>query len=225
MTTYDDRNGDTQVQRTVPTQRTDLAGRADQVERAEPAYGFEPPVASNDYPPEVLQRQRFGGANWGAGFFGWLVVVAMTTLLTAATAAGVVALGLAPQPVDGDAANAPAPLAAAAVGLVIVLLSYFSGGYVAGRMSRFDGGRQGLVVWLVGLLVTGVAAGLALVLGPQVDVPDRLDLPAAGLYDVPTGLTALAVAVVVLLLGLLAAVVGGKVGCRYHRKVDDAAYV
>lgn len=193
-------------------------------ERIEQPYGFEPPVAANEYPAEELQRQRYGGANWGAGFFGWLVVVAMAVLLAAGAAAGALALGL--EPPSGDTAAGSTPLlVAAAVALLVVWLAYFCGGYVAGRMSRFDGGRQGLAVWVVGLLLSGAAAGLALVLGPQVDVPDRLDLPAAGLTGVPTGLTALVAAVVVLLLGLLAAVVGGKAGCRYHRKVDDAAYV
>ncbi len=193
-------------------------------ERIEQPYGFEPPIAANEYPAEELQRQRFGGANWGAGFFGWLVVMAMTTLLLAAAAATAFALGLEPPSGDTGAGSTPL-LVAAAVALLVVWLAYFSGGYVAGRMSRFDGGRQGLAVWVVGLLLTGAAAGLALVLGPQVDVPDRLDLPTVGLYGVPTGLTALVAAVVALLVGLLAAVVGGKVGCRYHRKVDDAAYV
>jgi hypothetical protein len=193
-------------------------------ERVEQPYGFEPPVAANEYPAEELQRQRYGGANWGAGFFGWLVVLAMTLLLAAAAAATAVALGL--EPPSGDTAVGSTPLlTAAAVALLVVWVAWFSGGYVAGRMSRFDGGRQGLAVWVVGLLLTGGVAGLALVLGPQVDVPDRLDLPAAGLTGVPTGLTALAGAAIVLVVGLLAAVVGGKVGCRYHRKVDDAAYV
>lgn len=193
-------------------------------ERIEQPYGFEPPVAANEYPAEELQRQRYGGANWGAGFFGWLVVVAMAVLLAAGAATGALALGL--EPPSGDTAAGSTPLlVAAAVALLVVWLAYFCGGYVAGRMSRFDGGRQGLAVWVVGLLLSGAAAGLALVLGPQVDVPDRLDLPAAGLTGVPTGLTALVAAVVVLLLGLLGAVVGGKAGCRYHRKVDDAAYV
>ena len=150
----------------------------------------------------------------------------MPTPLDAAAARVEAAFALGLEPPSGDMGAGSTPLlVAAAVALLVVWLAYFSGGYVAGRMSRFDGGRQGLAVWVVGLLLTGAAAGLALVLGPQVDVPDRLDLPAAGLYGVPTGLTALVAAVVALLVGLLAAVVGGKVGCRYHRKVDDAAYV
>ena len=37
-------------------------------------------------------------------------------------------------------------------------VAYFAGGYVAGRMSRFDGARQGLGTWLLGLVVTVVLA-------------------------------------------------------------------
>jgi hypothetical protein len=226
MTTYDDRNSpgyaedDTQVQRTLPTQRTEHA------ERAEPTYGFEPPVASDDYPAEALQRKRFGGANWGAGFFGWLVVVAMTALLAAGTAAAVLGLGTTGGTAPTDLDSTPnGNIAAAAVGLAVVMLSYFCGGYVAGRMSRFDGGRQGLAVWLVGLLLTGAAVGLGLLFGPQVTVPDQADLPAPELATSATGITVLAAVAVALVCGLVAAVLGGKVGCRYHRKVDDAAYV
>jgi hypothetical protein len=229
MTTYDDRNGpvyaedDTQVQRTLPTQRTDYAEPS---HSAEATYGFEPPVASDDYPAEALQRKRFGGANWGAGFFGWLVAVAMTTLLAAVAAAVVLGLGTTGEAVPADLESTPnGGVAAAAVGLAIVMLAYFCGGYVAGRMSRFDGGRQGLAVWLVGLLLTGAAVGLGLVFGPQVTLPDQVDLPAPELAASATGITVLVAVAVTLVCGLVAAVLGGKVGCRYHRKVDDAAYV
>ncbi len=229
MTTYDDRNGpvyaedDTQVQRTLPTQRSE---HEEPSQSAEATYGFEPPVASDDYPAEALQRKRFGGANWGAGFFGWLVAVAMTTLLAAVAAAAVLGLGTTGEAVPADLESTPnGGVAAAAVGLAIVMLAYFCGGYVAGRMSRFDGGRQGLAVWLVGLLLTGAAVGLGLVFGPQVTLPDQVDLPAPELAASATGITVLAAVAVALVCGLVAAVLGGKVGCRYHRKVDDAAYV
>jgi hypothetical protein len=225
MTTYDDRNGpayaedDTQVHRTLPTQRTEP-------QSAETTYGFEPPVASDDYPAEALQRRRFGGANWGAGFFGWLVVLAMTTLLAAVAATAVLGLGTTGEVVPTDLeGTSNGDTAAAAVGLAIVMLAYFCGGYVAGRMSRFDGGRQGLAVWLVGLLLTGAAVGLGLVFGPEVTLPDQADLPAPELTTSAPGITVLAAVAVALVCALVAAVLGGKVGCRYHRKVDDAAYV
>jgi hypothetical protein len=195
-------------------------------ERIEQPYGFEPPVASNEYPAEVLQRQRFGGPNWGAGFFGWIVVAAVGILLSAAVAAAVVALGATDRVLSTDAARpTDAGIGAAAVLLGIVLLSYFSGGYVAGRMSRFDGGKQGVAVWVIGLLLAGAGVGLGLPLGPQSGLSEQLDLPSAELAATTSGVTALAAAGVALVGGLLAAVLGGKLGCRYHRKVDDAAYV
>ena len=45
---------------------------------------------------DVLRRQReeFGGFQWGADAFGWLVSVGMATLLTALLAAAGAAVGL-----------------------------------------------------------------------------------------------------------------------------------
>ncbi len=212
MTTYRDQHETVQVE--------------EETERVEQPYGFEPPVASNEYPAEVLQRQRFGGPNWGAGFFGWIVVAAVGILLSAAVAAAVVTLGAGDDVLATDAGRpTDAGIGAAAVLLGIVLLSYFSGGYVAGRMSRFDGGKQGVVVWVIGLLLAGAGVGLGLLFGPQSGLSQQLDLPSAELATTTSGVTALAAAGVALVGGLLAAVLGGKLGCRYHRKVDDAAYV
>ena len=40
------------------------------------------------------QRDEFGGLNWGAAFFGWLVAVGVATLLTAILSAAGAAIGL-----------------------------------------------------------------------------------------------------------------------------------
>ena len=61
--------------------------------------------------------------------------------------------------------------------LAILLIAYYSGGYVAGRMSRFDGARQGLMVWVIGLLVTLLAAALGWIAGDQYNLLDRVDVP------------------------------------------------
>ena len=45
--------------------------------------------------------------------------------------------------------------------LVILFVSYYSGGYVAGRMARFHGARQGIAVW--GWAVV-IAMGLTVVM-------------------------------------------------------------
>jgi len=46
----------------------------------------------------------------------------------------------------------------AVVLLVILALAYLAGGYVAGRLARFDGLRNGVLAWIVGVIVTIVAA-------------------------------------------------------------------
>src|SRR5207342_860977 len=68
-------------------------------------------------------------------------------------------------------------LVIALVLLAVLLVAYYAGGYVAGRMSRFDGARQGVAVWSVGLLVTIVAAALGWVAGDQYNLLDRVNLP------------------------------------------------
>ncbi len=171
-------------------------------------------------------RDRFGGANIGAAFFGWMVAVGMTVLLTGILAAVATAVGYAGTFTTSDATSnaATVGLGAAIALLVVLLVAYYCGGYVAGRMSRFDGGRQGLLVWVIALLVTVAAGVLAAVAGDQYNVLDRVDVPRIGLPSASDVTTAgIVVGLAVLLGTLLAAMAGGKVGQRYHRRVDRAA--
>ena len=171
------------------------------------------------------QRDEFGGINWGASFFGWLVAVGVAALLTALLAATGAAIGLTSTSESEATANAEEIGVGGGIALVIVLmLAYYAGGYVAGRMSRFDGGRQGLGTWLIGLLVTIALAIAAIVLGDEYNVLEQLNLPS-----LPVGEQSLAtggiIALVAIVLGtLLAAIFGGKVGERYHKRVDRAGF-
>jgi hypothetical protein len=87
-------------------------------------------------------------------------------------------------------------------------------------MSRFDGPRQGLAVWLIGLLVTLVLAAAGAVLGAQYNVLQQLNLPRIPVSEgaLTTG-GAIALAAIVVAT-VLAAVTGGKAGTHFHRKVD-----
>jgi hypothetical protein len=172
------------------------------------------------------QREEFGGINWGAAFFGWLVAVGLGALLVGLLAAGGAAVGLTALS-DVDAAGDATEIGlGGAIGLLIALaVAYFAGGYVAGRMSRFDGARQGLGTWLLGLVMTVLLAIVGVVLGSEYNVLERLDLPAVPVGDseLATG-GALALAIIVA-GSLIAAVAGGKAGERYHRRVDRAGFV
>jgi len=105
---------------------------------------------------------------------------------------------------------------------VVLMLAYFTGGYNAGRLSRFDGGRQGFGVWIVGLLITVALAIAGVVLGSEYNVLQRLDLPRIPIDEGSLATGGLITLVVIVLGTLLAAILGGKAGERYHRKVDRA---
>ncbi|NEM05537.1 hypothetical protein [Geodermatophilus normandii] len=175
----------------------------------------------------AAQRDRFGGIKWGAAFFGWLSANGLAVILVALVSAAGVGLGLA-QGVDtvGEATDQAAGigLGGAIAVLVVLFLAYLAGGYVAGRMARFDGIRQGLAVWLVGLLVVVLLAVAGAVLGSQYNVLRQLDLPRIPI-DEGTATTAGIITLGAILVATLAgALLGGKLGTRYHRRVDRAGF-
>ncbi|WP_205473964.1 hypothetical protein [Nocardioides sp. SYSU D00038] len=174
---------------------------------------------------EAHARDKFGGVNIGAVFFGWLVAVALAILLTSIVGAVAAAVGSNAEISQSDAERQAGTIGvtAAAVLLAVLVIGYYAGGYVAGRMSRFDGARQGLGVWLLGLVVTLVALALGAVFGTQYNILDRVDLPRIPISTDELGWGGLITGVAVLLLTLLAAVLGGSVGHRYHNRVDHAA--
>ena len=96
--------------------------------------------------------------------------------------------------------------------LAIALIAYFAGGYVAGRMSRFDGGRQGLGVWIWSIVAVVVLAIIGAIAGSEYNLLGSIDLPRIPIDE--GDLTAGGVIALVLILGgtLLAAIAGGKAG-------------
>jgi amino acid transporter len=174
---------------------------------------------------EADAHDRFGGTNFGAAFFGWLVAIAMTVLLTGVVGAIAAAAGSSVQVSQTDAEREAGTigLVAAVVLAVVLLVAYYTGGYVAGRMSRFDGARQGLAVWLIGLVVTAIAVGLGLLFGAQYNVLDRVSLPQIPIPTDQLNVAGIVTALVIVVGTALAAVAGGKVGNRYHTKVDRVA--
>lgn len=177
--------------------------------------------------PEVYARQReeFGGFSGGSVFFGWLVAIGLAVLLTAILTSAGAAIGIT-ELNDGELSdNAETISLVGAILLFAVLfLSYYAGGYVAGRLARFDGSRQGFGVWILGVLVTIAFAALAALAGSEWNVFEQLDLPRIPV-DEGTLTTGGAITLAAIVIGtLLAAIAGGKVGERFHRKVDRVAF-
>ncbi len=177
------------------------------------------------------EKERFGGIKVGSAFFGWLTATGMAVLLTALVAAAGTAVGLATNTDVNEAVNQAAQnqgtvgLVGIIVLLVILLLSYYCGGYVAGRMARFNGIKQGLMVWIWALIAAVLISILGLLFGQQFNVLANLNsFPRIPINEGELTTTSIIAAVVVALVALVGAVLGGLAGMRFHRKVDRAGF-
>lgn len=173
--------------------------------------------------PPVGVRERFGGSKLGAAFFGWLVAIGMTVLLTGVVALVVAALGRNIDSVPFVADAATIGLAGMGAAAVVLAVAYFFGGYVAGRLARFDGARNGLLAWLLGLIVAVLATVAAAVVGASTGLAAIIHLPT-----IPVDVSALTVSGAIVLaltviVTALTAALGGRLGERFHRRVDRAA--
>jgi hypothetical protein len=190
-----------------------------------------PPGESTTVRQEVVakEKEQFGGVKIGSAFFGWLTATGTLALLSTVSAIVAVLLGY-----DADAGGArftdpggwePGTVAWvwAIVGLVVLFVSYLAGGYVAGRMARFNGARQGLAVWLWAVLASLAVTIAAVVIDTQSDVGRILDVvpqTTFSLDDVTAG--TVVAALLTAAATLIGAIVGGSLGMRFHRRVDKA---
>jgi hypothetical protein len=175
----------------------------------------------------AVQRARFGGIKWGAAFFGWLSANGLAVILVALLSAAGVALGLANGVDTADEAVTQVDTVGLSGGiavLVVLFLAYLAGGYVAGRMARFDGARQGMATWLIGLIVVLLLAAAGAILGAQYNVLQDLNLPRIPVNEGTATTAGIITLVAILLVTLLGAVLGGKLGERYHRKIDRVGF-
>ncbi len=187
-----------------------------------PPRGAVSPERNDEGTARRREISRFRGLNLGAAFFGWLVGVGMAAILTAMLSAAGAALALTKDALANTHTTTTLTLTGATLLAVILLLSYYAGGYVAGRLSRFSGAVQGVGVWVIGLVVTVGLAIAAAAAGTKYNVLGQLRLPSipvSGQSFAPGGAIVLAAVAV---LTLVAAMLGGVVGLRYHHRVDRA---
>jgi membrane protease YdiL (CAAX protease family) len=170
-------------------------------------------------------RDMYGGVDWLASFLGFVFAAVVGALF--ALIAGLV---LAPL---GFSLNLGGEIGAAIItGLVLVavliFLTYFFGGYVAGRLARFDGGRNGamLLLWTLAVaLLAALAGGIFSNFLPE-GISEGLRsfiqnevLPAVGNLT-QLGIIGIVVFVGALLIALLGGFLGGRLGSRYHAEID-----
>ncbi|TFD26184.1 hypothetical protein E3T49_15925 [Cryobacterium cryoconiti] len=177
----------------------------------------------------VRDETRFGGIQWGSAFFGWLTATGTAVILTALFAAAGAAVGLggsdsADQAAGNVAENADTiALVGAIVLAVVVFVAYLCGGYVAGRMARFSGVKQGIAVWVWAIVIAAVAGIIGVIAGGELNVLGNLNsLPSIPLNSGDLTAGSIITALVIVLVSLLGAIVGGLAGMRFHRRVDRA---
>lgn len=170
------------------------------------------------------QARRFGGIRWGSAFFGWVTAMGMAALLSALVVVATGALGLVNPALDPATAMRTMGVAGAAVLLAVIFVGYYCGGYVAGRMARFAGARQGVAVWLWTLFVAVIGAVIATVTGtfsgPRLDELIQLSMNGGLMNGGVLSAGGAALAVGVLVVTLVGAVLGGLAAMRFHRRVD-----
>ncbi|WP_181065536.1 MULTISPECIES: hypothetical protein [unclassified Rathayibacter] len=167
------------------------------------------------------ERDRFGGFKIGCAFFGWLAATGLAVLLTAlVTAIGAAVIGT--QDVTGDLAADPAAFgwAGAIALLVILLVAYYCGGYVAGRMARFSGAKQGVGVWAWAVVVAIVVGIVSAITGGSQALSAVSGFPTIPLDAGDATAAAVVTALAALVVALVGAVLGGLAGMRFHRRVD-----
>ncbi len=174
-------------------------------------------------------RDMYGGVDWLASFLGFVFVLVTGAVFSSIAGLVLVPLGFSPD--LGGAEIGAAVITGLVLVAVLIFLAYFVGGYVAGRLARFDGGRNGamLLVWsFIALVLVAVAGGIFsgfLPLGIADDLANLVqnDVPSIIGNLSQLGVVGIVVIVVALLVALFGGMLGGRLGSRYHTEIDHSA--
>jgi len=170
-----------------------------------------------------LARQAGFGAVSGVGVLaGVMTVVGVCAVAFGIAATLVNVIGVDTGGMDDDAWR-NAGVMAAAVTVLVLLAATLLGGYVAGRLARRMGAVHGALVCGVGVIVFGIAFGVAHLQDATAAVVDRVEqlgVPTAG--SEWTGIAAAAGAAAVLAM-IVGGVLGGAHGERWHQRLTDRA--
>jgi hypothetical protein len=166
--------------------------------------------------------ERFGGVDTPAALGGLFAAVGMLAFLGAVIAATSIPFQLNAFDIEGNLTELG--WAGIAMAVLVVFVAFFFGGWVAGRMARFNGVMNGVGVGLWMLLLMAVSAAAGAFIEERYNVLQPAALPdwftQFRAEDVTT------MAIVAGILGLaaifLGAALGGAVGEKYNREVDTA---
>jgi hypothetical protein len=185
------------------------AREADAVELGERRAAIHPIAAAHD---------RFGGIDIPASLVGMLTALAVLVLLGGLVGAAVGAIGYQTG-LSGENVE-DISIASLIGGLVVLAFAYLIGGWTSGRIARYDGARNGLMTGVWTVVLAAALSGLAAWLGSEYDVFANVELPQWFDRDAVTT-AAIVSGVIAIATMLVAGVLGGLWGSRYHRLADE----
>jgi hypothetical protein len=169
------------------------------------------------------EHREFGGRiQWEAVFFGLLAAIGLAASLVAMVLGGLVAAGVTSFHETAASLVDHVMVGGGLIPIAILALSYLAGGYVAARMARFDGLRQGLGIWLLSVVMAIAVAVTAWIAGGDLDPTKSITLPSNPIDGGPLSHSGWGILAVGLLVPLIFAILGGSLGERFHRAVDRA---
>jgi hypothetical protein len=172
-------------------------------------------------------RDMYGGVDWLASFLGLVFAIVLGAVFSAVAGLVLVPFGITPD-LSGGQIGASVITGLALLG-ILIFLTFFFGGYVAGRLARFDGGRNGamVLVWMfIVVLILALAAAIFsgfLPAGMAERMATLVDRTVSAAGDLAgAGVVGIVIAVAALLIALLGGSLGGRMGSRYHTEIDRA---
>lgn len=165
----------------------------------------------------LAQHAGLGRVSLASVLAGTLVAYGAFAVLLAITAAVAEAVGF-----DTDLSTnewRTLGTAGGAVVAVVLLLCYLFGGYVAGRMARRAGATNGLMVFVLGVLVAAGVAGLVNVFTDGDDILRNLRNVGVPTSSAEWGDLGTVAGIGSLLAMLAGSIAGGALGERWHTKL------
>lgn len=160
-------------------------------------------------------RKRFGGVDLPATLGGMLAALGAAVLLAGVLAAA----GAFGYQLGLKGETTKLSLGGLIGGLVTLFVAFLIGGWVAGRVARYNGGLNGLLTAFWFVMLAALMGGLGAGLGDKYNVFPAVHLPQWFSRDA-LGTGALLSALVALAVMLGAGWLGGLLGGRYHRRAD-----
>lgn len=206
-----DRDGRTRTRDTSIDTDTDRDGHL----RSREIIDRDALLADRDQDALVVARDRFGGADPAAQFGGMLAALGATVFLAGMVAA---ATNFGYQFGLDTGSTEDLTVGGFLAGAAVLFAALLLGGWVAGRMARYDGARNGFFAGLWFLLILAMVAAIGAWIDESYNFLDEVRLPDWIRDDLTTAAAVSAVALAALCL--LASTLGGGIGSRYHRQPD-----